>query len=127
MDPISRLNRMMETLRKQMAESSKRLDTSKSPPPEVCGRSRYERPTIQALKARIEERIGAIESDAPDRDRRAQRIFLESVIAWEFGDQLLLDSQVGRLVDGIQETFETDPELNSQFHDLLSQLSHGQG
>lgn len=113
----------METLRKQMAESAKRLDTAKSSSPEVGRQNRPERPSLQKLKTRIEERIRAIEPDAPDRSRRSRRIFLESVIAWEFGEHLLLDSQFDRLVDTIQETLEADPELDSQFHHLLGQLS----
>jgi hypothetical protein len=123
MDPINRLNRMVETLRQQMAESAKRLDTSKTPSGETRSQNRSGRLSLDELRRRIYDRVQAIEPDTPDRGRRARRIFLESVLAWEFGDELLLDSQLDRLIDNLQQTFESDPEIDAQFRDLMANLS----
>lgn len=125
MDALTRLNRLMETLRQQLAGSVKRTDatTGRSTASEIQSRGRPERPSIQELRSRIEARLLALEAGAPDRRRRARRIFFESVLAWEFGDQLLLDSQFSRMIDNIEETVQTDPEMNQQFDELLSSLS----
>ena len=123
MDPISRLNRLVETLRQQMAESAKRLDTAKPHAAEAKPQSRSARLSVEELRRRIQERVKAIEPDNPDRGRRARRIFLESVLAWEFGDELLLDSRLDRLIDNIQQTFESDPEIDAQLSDVIASLS----
>ncbi len=123
MDPINRLSRIIETLRQQMAESAKRPGPSKPSSDEVRARNRSDRPSVEELRHRILQRVREIEPDNPDRGRRARRIFLESVVAWEFGDELLLDSQLDRLIDSLQQTFETDPELDIQFRELIANLA----
>ena len=123
MDPINRLNRLVETLRQQMAESARRLDTAKPHAAEFKPQNRSARLSVEELRRRIQERVKAIEPDNPDRRRRARRIFLESVLAWEFGDELLLDSRLDRLIDNIQQTFESDPEIDAQLGDVISSLS----
>lgn len=125
MDPITRLNRLMEALRQQLAGSAKRMDsqTGLFTTTEAQSRGRSERPSIQELRSRVETRLLALESGTPDRKRRARRIFFESVLTWEFGDELLLDNQFARMIDNIQETVEADPEMDRQFDELLSSLS----
>lgn len=125
MDPITRLNRLMETLRQQIAGSVKRPDAGagQSASHEVQSEGRPERPDIQELRSRIAARVLALDAGSPDRKRRARRIFFESVIAWEFGDQLLLDSEFSRMIDNIEETVQADPEMDQQFNELLASLS----
>jgi hypothetical protein len=125
MDPIDRLNRLMETLRQQMAQSAKRLNTSSQSTRPTNARSpgSANKRTVEELRQHIGERVRAIEPNNPERGRRARRIFLESVLAWEFGDQLLLDSQFNRLIEGIQDAFESDPEINRELQNLLTDLS----
>jgi len=125
MDPIGRLNRLMETLRKQMAESAKRADAAGHQASDVRPQTRSERPSIQELRSRIVERVRGIQSESGENRRRARRVFVESVVAWEFGDQLLLDNRFEDLVDQIEETFEMDTELDKKFHDLITDLTHG--
>lgn len=124
MDAITRLNRLMDTLRQQLAGSTKRTDaaTRQSTAGEVQSHGRTEGRNIQELRARIEARMHALEAGTPDRNRRARRIFFESVITWEFGDELLLDSQFLRMIDDIEKTVEADPEINRQFSELLASL-----
>lgn len=125
MDPVNRLSRLMETLRQRMAESAKKLGTTSqtSAPSAPRSPASANRRTVEELRAHIGERVRSLEPNNPERRRRARRIFLESVLAWEFGDQLLLDNQFSRLIDGIQEAFESDPEIDRELSDLLTDLS----
>lgn len=122
MDPINRLNRLMETLRQQMATSTKRTET---PTAENKPRAplRSERPSVEQLRVRIEERIRALPPNDPERRRQARRVFLEAVVAWEFGDQLLLDAEFTGLIDRLQETFAADPEIEQELDSVLGGLT----
>ncbi|HJX10078.1 MAG TPA: hypothetical protein VJ733_06205 [Candidatus Binatia bacterium] len=126
MDPIDRLSRLIETLRQRMAESAKRPQASAQTTQPNQARSlppSSRRLTVQELRQRITQRTRAIEPGSPEREQQARRIFFESVLAWEFGDQLLLDSQFNRLLDGIQDAFESDPETHRELNALLTELS----
>jgi hypothetical protein len=59
----------------------------------------------------IVERIREIAPDDPRRRRKAFRVFLESVLAEEFGATLITDPGYQRLVDTVQEQMEKEPSL----------------
>ena len=122
MDPIDRLNRLMQTLRQQVATSAKRTDAPTTPG-EVAGPRRAARPSVANLRARVQERLHALPpADTPERRQQARRAFFETVLAWEFGDRLLLDRDLVRLVDQLQETFE-DAELARELDVVLDALT----
>lgn len=125
MDPINRLSRLMETLRQRMAESSKQLDASRpsAAPARNDARTAVQRRSVEQLRLHIGDRIRALDPNNAEHERQARRAFLESILAWEFGDDLLLDTQFTRLIDGIQSAFESDPEVNKELSSLLSELS----
>lgn len=122
MDPINRLNRLVESLRQQMAESSRRLESS---PRAAVGETPRgnARLSLPELRRQIQERIQAVEGTNPEARRRARRIFLESVLVWEFGDNLLADQRHQTLLDNIQAAIENDAELDKQFSALVGELS----
>jgi hypothetical protein len=65
-------------------------------------------PDLQAVIAR---RVVAIAADDPQRRRKAFRIFLESILCSELGDDLVNDPAFHRLVDNVQQTMEANAEL----------------
>lgn len=127
MDPISRLNRLMETLRQQMTQSTKRVATPRQDTASNTARAQTPRQTVSELRQQIRTRVRAIAPNSPDRDRQVRRIFFESVLAWEFGEQLLLDSQFNRLIEGIEEAFEQDSETDRELRNVLTDLARTDG
>jgi hypothetical protein len=61
----------------------------------------------------IVERIREISLDDPRRRRKAFRVFLESVLAQEFGTTLITDPGYQRLVDSVLEQMEAAPSLQA--------------
>lgn len=119
MDPINRLNRLVESLRQQMAESSRRLDMpGRAPAGETPRGTMSLRLALPELRRQIQERIRA--AGPPGQ---AKRVFLESVLAWEFGDNLLSDPRYQTLLDNLQAAIENDNELDKQFAALLVDLT----
>jgi hypothetical protein len=124
MEPtIDRLSTVMEVLRRQIAESAQRLDTKggKAPAPTTSGNAPA-KPPLQDVKRRIRERLVTISPQDPDRAKKAQRLFIESVLAWEFGDALLLDNRFSEMLDRVQEGLAALPDMNQQFEKLLETL-----
>ena len=126
MDPVNRLNHLMEALRRQMAEKAQRFDQ-----PGASGKSSDTAPaakppgrmSVPELKRRVQDRIKAVGREDRNRQNKAKRIFLESVLAWEFGEALLLDKNFDELLDRIEKSFAASPEMDAQFSQLVEELS----
>lgn len=123
MDPINRLNRLLETLRQQIAESARRSDTSRTQTSPSQSGNGAVKLALPELRRRIQDRIQGVEPTTPEGQRQAKRLFLESVLVWEFGDNLLLDKQYQHMLDNIQATIESDPDTDKQFTALVTDLS----
>jgi hypothetical protein len=63
------------------------------------------------LPAVVARRIRAIPQDDPDRERKALRLFLETVLLSELGESLVNDPSFGVMVDHVQSQMESDPQL----------------
>lgn len=127
MDPINGLNNIMEILRRQIADNAQRLDRSGK-----AGRSSISRnepkagkPSPHELRALIHDRIKGLDPREPHYRHKAKRLFLESVMAWEFGSNIVRDQEFSELIADIQETLETTPEIERQFDGLIDQLATG--
>ncbi len=63
------------------------------------------------MRTLIATRVKALDPADPDRRRKAFRIFLESVLLAELGENLINDAQFYELVQRVQETMEAEPAL----------------
>jgi hypothetical protein len=70
----------------------------------------------------IRKRIGSIDPNDSDRGRKAFRIFLESVLLGEFGNELMNDPAFYELVDTVQRHIEEQPELAPLVRQAVAQL-----
>ncbi|HSV48029.1 MAG TPA: hypothetical protein VLJ58_19720 [Ramlibacter sp.] len=63
------------------------------------------------LAGLVAQRIHSIGADDPQRERKAFRIFLETVLLSELGQDLVNDPSFQLMVDQVQSQMESDPEL----------------
>jgi len=119
---ISRLNAVMETLRRQLSETERRsgfvgqrasTSSSRSPASDT-------RPSLTLLRQRVLERLKNIDPADPQRKSRSRRIFVESVLAWEFGEQLLSDRKLDELVEQVLDAMSGQPDIDQQLSELLT-------
>jgi hypothetical protein len=124
LDSINRLNRVMEILRRQVAEDSSRsVPITPGRAPTTSARGPHpERAGVEQLRQRVVERVRALDPDDPRRPGKARRIFLESVLAWEFGDDILQDNRFDEMLTHIEHGFDAAPEMTDQLDELLAAL-----
>jgi len=63
------------------------------------------------LASVVAQRIRAIAPDDPQRERKAFRMFLETVLLAELGASIVNDPSFAVMVDHVQNQMEADPEL----------------
>ena len=119
---ISRLNAVMETLRRQVSETERRSEPEKSRSATSSSRSATSTPArnLTQLKRRVRDRLKNIDPSDPQRESRSRRIFIESVLAWEFGEQLLSDRKLDEFVEQIQSAMSSQPDIDKQLSELLA-------
>lgn len=74
------------------------------------------------LAAAMARRIAAIDPADPERRRKAFRVFLESLLLHEWGDQLLNDPGFHQLVDSVHAQMEGSPQLVSLIQEVADRL-----
>ena len=123
MDPISNLNPVLDALRRQLAENIERL--RKSGKLAAGGRAaRAEQPAARAegLESVLRRKISALDRRSPEGRSQAVRVFVESVLAAEFGEALLADPRLGELLGEVSASLREDPEIREQLDSLLAEL-----
>jgi outer membrane protein OmpA-like peptidoglycan-associated protein len=64
----------------------------------------------QNLNALIRQRIEQIDKDAPNRGKKAFRVFLEAVLLTQLGEQQINDPKFYQLLDDVQAAIENNPQ-----------------
>lgn len=82
--------------------------------------------TSSSEDARIQQmvalRVRALSPDDPQRQRKAFRIFLESILLQTFGRERLDDRSFDEVVDVVLQRMEDDPHLKAALQEAGSQL-----
>jgi len=119
---ISRLNAVMETLRRQLSETERRSgpDAHRTSTSSSRNAATQPRPSLTQLRQRVLERLKTIDPLDPQRKSRSRRIFIESVLAWEFGEQVLSDRRLDELVEQIHTAMSSVPDIDQQLSEILT-------
>ena len=121
-DPVRGFNAIVQALRQRMAGRQEKVGTpaSGAPPAQTPPRPAAKQ-DIEELRGQIARRLERL-SPEERRSKRGQQIFLESVLVWEFGDQITTDPAFSGLTARIQQAMEQEPAMSAQFGDLLESL-----
>lgn len=122
MDPINSLSKIMETLRRQASSGSDRLNQKQAQTKENNEVSRASKPNLKQLEQQIATRIIKLDQDDPNKFKKATKIFVESVLAWEFGTELLQDSRFSEIIKKVETTIEQEPKLKKELGELINQF-----
>jgi hypothetical protein len=127
MDPLSNLSQVIETLRRQLGTGTARATTRGTASSGSTGTARNAasagRGSLADLRRAIRERIRGMDPRDERQRRAATRIFLESVLQWEFGDSLVNDPAFHELLAEVQKTMSDDPRVGKDVVSLLEHLA----
>jgi hypothetical protein len=123
-DPVQGFNAIVQALRQRIASkqekvSASKLSSNKSQTSQQ--KTTHAKAEIGELKAQIAKRLSAITPEQR-RSKQGQRIFLESVLVWEFGDDITSDPAFAELAADIQNTIENEPGIKDRFAEMLEAL-----
>jgi len=123
MDSVGRLDQVLRLISRQMAERASRLDAGAAAPSRASATPPSRRLALGALKERVRGRLRGLDPSDPRRQQKARCVFLESVLSWQFGDELLLDRGFEEMIAGVQEALQEHPRLEQRLTQLLSDLA----
>jgi hypothetical protein len=123
MDPVGRLDQVLQLIGRQMAERASRLDAGTLAPSPAAVTRPSRRAAVGELKEKVRGRLRALDPNDPGRQQKARRVFLESVLSWQFGDELLLDRGFEEMIAGVQEALQSHPGLEQRLAQLLRDLA----
>ena len=121
-DPVQGLNALVEALRRRMAGRREKVAGSKTAPASTPSPATPQRKAdIQDLKTQIGKRLAGL-SPEERRSKRGQQVFLESVLVWEFGDEITSDPAFAQLTSEIQQAIEKETDVSDRFGAMLESL-----
>lgn len=129
MDPISKLSKLLETIRSQQAASgrshAKKVSDSNginhSTDQAKSTAKLQSKLTVQQLSHRISDRLNHLPS-TERHGSKAIQVFVDSVLAWEFGDEFLQGDSFSKYSVKVREVIANDKNLSQEFEVLLKSL-----
>ena len=110
MDPINPLSGLAEILRKRMSVEAAGKGGQYAKASASAGTAGV-RPSAESLRKRLQGAVAAIDPNDPNKRSKATRLFVESVLTWQFGEALLNDPRFNDLADEVQTVLESEPRL----------------
>jgi hypothetical protein len=110
MNTIDSTSRFLTQIAEQVSGLARQLPAIDKKSNHVVAEKRPIRTSLDVNNL-VAQRVLAIAPDDPHRRRKAFRIFLESILVNELGDELINDPAFHTLVDNVQQTMERNQDL----------------
>lgn len=123
MDPLSSLDNIAELIRRRVFEtSSNKIDKSYS---DQLSQARQKHAiakekTAESVRLKIVKEVKAIDSHDSKKNQKTMGIFVENVLLWQFGDNLINDPNFINLVDDVGSALLKEPSIIDQLNKLMS-------
>lgn len=121
MDPIGGISQIVQILRRKLGERATRPAVAAGPSAQRPGAAGPQKVGVEEIKRKIGARLEAL-PPAERNGARAMQVFIESIIAWEFGEQILADSKFGDLSKDVLDAIAADEQASAQLRRMLRQL-----
>lgn len=124
---ISSVNQLVASIRSQLAASAANsannaANSRKTGSKPASGANQASLYDSQNLENLIGQRIRQIERDAPNRGKKAFRVFLEAVLLSQLGEHLINDPKFYQLLDDVQGAIENNPATREMAEEASAQL-----
>lgn len=122
MDPINPLNSLAELLWKRIAsEAAEKQAKRTSVQRQRSQQTGDGRGTdVAALRVQIADAVRTIDPDDPSRNSKAMHVFVENVLAWQFGSGILNDPAFADLAANVQSALEKDSVVSELLQSIIA-------
>lgn len=123
MDPISPLNGLTELLRKRITAEASGKRGGPSSRSKEAGAGRLEhKADVEALREQVIRSMQAIDPADSTRSTKTMRVFVESVLVWQFGTGVLSDPTFANLVSDVQAALESDSTVSEALTNFVAEM-----
>jgi len=126
MDSIDGLTKIMQIIRRQFAEGSARIGNTNRKKTSKSDLANTKPFTVTQLEQQIAEKIKTLDPAEKDYFSKIAKIFVESVLGWEFGNQLFQDAKFNQISHQIQKEILNTPLLLKKLNTLSNQYLKNQ-
>lgn len=121
MDPINGLSQIMRVLRERLAQKSAGSEKTSAKSDPSSPKKTAAKAAPDDIMRRIGERIRALSPDER-RSGKGIQVFVESVLVWEFGEELLQDPRFSEIAKEVQSSISENSNARDKLVSLLNQL-----
>lgn len=126
MTRIDRTDQLLDALRQQIVAKLETRSTAAAGSVDESGGSEAAGAMgIETLRRRLADELRPLDFGSPDGRRQARAAFIESILAWDFGDALLRDARLSRFVGTLDEAICADQAIATKLDQLLASLARG--
>ncbi len=117
MDPLSSLDGIAELIRRKIASDPATRSDFRAVAKSSVSAAKSEisqKKNFTGLKLKVLEQIKAIDVSDPKRSHKAIRCFVQNILTWQFGEELLNDPGFTGLLEKVTVVLESDPLIAEQ-------------
>ena len=103
---IHSVTQLVAAIRTQLSQQTSDKQVARKKPAHADKMAQQE-----SLESLVQKKIKRIDKNAPDRGKKAFRIFLETILLAHFGENLVNDPAFYQMVDDVQSAMESDAEI----------------
>jgi hypothetical protein len=124
MDRIAGLGQIVRLLRKKISRQTMQIESRhiSMAATSTASVQNASVSSIDQLEQRILKRFRTIDLTAADGKHKCVYVFVESILVWEMGEDLLKDPEFDELVGKVSKTILGDERFDAKFSSLLASL-----
>ena len=126
MDKIKNIGSIFDIARSHISKQAK-LDSSKrKKPASATAKKKPLKQSSDELKKSITKKLSALDTNNKNYKQQSNNIFLESVLIWEFGEDIINDSNFQQMIVKLNDAICQNKETSNKFDLLIQQLTGNQ-
>lgn len=122
MDKLGNISQIIEIIRGHAKAGISETKHKKNNSTEIQSPIKPRKTSKDELKKNLSQKLKST-SKHPDFASRSKDIFLESVILWEFGEQLANDPLFAEIRSKVRQTIDNNADASKKLEKLIAQLS----